>query len=187
MRRTRRWTSPAIGAAVAGLALVACTGSGGSNPSTSPSITPPLPSGIPSGLPTGFPSGLPTASGLGVFHSGTARLQVTGDIQQTVEFDKIGGTTIWQPPDGGMAVTFINGRGDAFGIGGKAFTGTQKTATLLVASMAIGKAIFTSVSGECDVTVSKATSTELQGSIGCDNISQNSKTIDVTGTFEASA
>jgi hypothetical protein len=173
----------ALCATISGFGLAACSGGGGPNPSPSASITPILPSGLPSGV----PSGLPSASGLGVFHSGTAQLTLTGDIESEVSFDRIGGTTIWQPPDGGMAITFINGKGDAFGIGGQAFTGTKKTATLLVASMAIGNDIFTSVGGECSVTVSKATPTQLRGSITCDRFTQNNKTIGATGTFEASA
>jgi hypothetical protein len=176
--RPRSVMGVAVLAALATLA-VACTGGGGDTPSPtrtdrpSPSVS--------------LPSGLPTGSGLSLLTKGSARMDVTGDIESSFVMNSLGGNTIWQPPNGGMALTWIDHMGNAFGVGGQVFKGTKKTATLLVASMAFDQSLFSSTGGECTITIGKARTASMSGSISCKDLSQTGKSVSVTGTFEATA
>lgn len=168
-------------------------------PSSLPSLPTTLPSGIPttlpSGLPTSLPSGFPTSlpsgapTGNGVLTSGTAHLQVSGSVRGTFNMT-LKGPGEFVPPPGGIALIYLAGSGDEFGIGGPSFLGTRKTSTTLIVTVVItSKGFFfgTSSGGECTIHLTTAKADGVKGTVGCNNMPSPAGTADVTGTFSAAA
>jgi hypothetical protein len=161
-------------------------------PTNLPSLPTSLPSGIPTTLPSGLPSGFPTTlpSGVpGVLNSGTAHIQVSGSVHGTFDME-LKGPGEFLPPPGGIALIYLAGSGDEFGIGGPSFTGTKKTSTTLIVTVVItSKGFFfgTSSGGECTIHLTTATATAVAGTLSCVNMPSPAGSADVTGTFSAKA
>jgi hypothetical protein len=199
---------PAVNMLVAALALMslagACSsaGAGVSPTSAFPSGTgqPTGGNGIPSGVIGGMPTGalgsggiLPSTSpgaGTGNISSGQIAVQVSGDIDTQTTLTQLI-SAVYSAPPGGMALVWTAGgtNPSTVGLGGTSFVGTRPTSpTLILTLVAIGDASesFTSIDGECMVTIDTAGPTDVAGSFTCQALKSTSgAVVDVTGTFQA--
>jgi hypothetical protein len=147
-----------------------------------------------SGGPTGVTAGLPTGSQgggrPGRLRSGQAAFTVTGDLSASAALPNLV-SAAYAPPPGVLAIVWASGGTDAsnVGLGGLSFTGTKQTSptlTLTVTVQAKGTiATFISSAGECSVTIGQASEDRLSGAFDCSNLSDGSKVVDLTGSFNA--
>jgi hypothetical protein len=199
MRRTVRIAL----ALVALVALVAACSEEPAGPLPSPSsafasevpATGPTGSGPIEGTgPTGAAGDLPTTSpgaGTGNLERGSVTFQVSGDLEAERTLRTLV-TAVFTPPPGALAIVWVAGGVDAtvLGIGGSSFTGTRPTAPTLSITLSVqtrnGIASFTSIDGECDVTIEVATEAALSGSIACDALAAaTGEVVDVSASFSA--
>ncbi len=174
------------------LGLVACGGGGGSTPTTPalPTALPSLPTALPS-LPTSLPSlpsGLPSLPGSGSLSSGSAHVDITGDVSTSFDL-----TTLESPsyiPGTVVGVSYTDQKGDTFSVGGLAPEGSTKTSpTLAVSFSAVQPTLIVgaSVGGECTVNIDDESADHLSGTVTCQNLSTSGQNVNVNATFEASA
>lgn len=164
-------------------ALPATTGATGSTGTT----TPTGPTQATGALPTGA-TGVPTTGNL---TSGQAAVSVSGDVNASKTMSKLF-AGVYAPPPGGMAVVWTAGGADSttLALGGLSFTGTQPTAATLSLTLNVqtGGRIFTftSVAGECSVTIGVASASELSGAFTCSDLTgSGGEVVDTSGSFAA--
>ena len=201
---------PPVKMLAAALALMSIAGacSKSAGPSVSPSSAFPsgtgqptggngIPSGVIGGVPTGalgsggvLPSTSPGA-GTGNISSGQITVQVSGDIDTQTTLTQLI-SAVYSAPPGGMALVWT-GEGtnpSTVGLGGTSFVGTRPTSpTLILTLVAIGDTSesFTSIDGECMVTIDTAGPTDVAGSFTCRALKSTSgAVVDVSGAFQAS-
>ena len=136
-----------------------------------------LPSGVIGGVPTGalgsggiLPSTSPGA-GTGNISSGQITLEVSGDVQAQTTLTQLI-SAVYSPPPGGLGLVWTAGGTNpaTVGLGGTSFVGTRPTSpTLILTLVAIGNtsASFTSIAGECTITIDTAEPTDVAGSFAC--------------------
>jgi hypothetical protein len=135
---------------------------------------------------------LPSPStGSGTLTQGRATIRFTGDVQARATLTNLL-TGVVSPPPGGFAVVWTAGGTNAttLGLGGGTAIGTQPTSPTLVLSLVAqtdaGVFSWTSIEGECDVTIATATATRFAGSLTCDGLASGDDTVvDVSATFQA--
>ena len=143
---------------------------------------------------TGSTGVLPTtspAAGTGTLAAGEITLRVSGDVEADKTLTELI-TAVFAPPPGGLALVWTAGGTDAstVGIGGVSFTGTKPTSPTLsltlVAQTPVGISTFSSIDGECDVTMDVAAEDEVSGGFTCDGlVSGSGEVVDVSASFEA--
>lgn len=161
-----------------------------------PSPTDPVtgPTGVSTG-PTGSASGptgaLPSPGGTGDLTEGHLDLRVTGDVRAQATLPNLI-TGFVSPPPAGFAVVWTAGGADAttVGLGGAATVGTQPTSPTLVVTITVQTPTdlfsWTSMDGECEVTIASASTARFAGSFTCADLrAVGAGVVDVSGTFEA--
>jgi hypothetical protein len=150
-------------------------------------VPPPGPSGSTGSLPTASPG-----SGTGNINAGSLTIRTSGSIRVTKTLKEMISTVYGAPPSG-MALVWTAGGVDpsTVGFGGLSFTGTEPTSPTLIVTITVptrdgGFESFTSQSGECNVTISTATTNALRGAFRCSSLSSGSATIGAVGSFQAS-
>ncbi|MGH2739721.1 MAG: hypothetical protein ACRDH6_04460 [Actinomycetota bacterium] len=125
----------------------------------------------------------------GPLTSGEARVEISGDIAESFNLGlDFGGTLIYQPPNGAMAVVWSNGQSRSFAIAAPFFTGTQQTSNEVSITITTSDvSLFISNAGECEITLDQADEQELQGSFSCRRLKGTNQTVNASGTFSASA
>jgi hypothetical protein len=179
----RTWVS----AAVLAFFATACTttgvghGSGVSPPP--PNVTPSLP---PSPSPTASPG---PASPL---VAGTASLSLSGDVTRTVVLATLGAPAVWAPPPAPMDLTWVGPAGEQLRLAGTSFlslvrTGAEHTLSLTINGTE-GPLQFSSIAGECSVTINPALPDNMGGIFTCTGLIEAAGTtrVDARGVFSAS-
>jgi len=144
------------------------------------------------GTASGPTGALPSpGSGSGTLTEGRVSLQIAGDVALRATLTNLISGVV-SPPPGGFALVWTAGGTDptTVGIGGATTIGTQPTSSTLVltiaAQSAAGLHSWTSTAGECDVTTRAATTARFAGSFTCrDLVSTDGRTVDLSGTFQA--
>jgi hypothetical protein len=118
-------------------------------------------------------SGGQSGGGTGAARGSTlASVRVSGDIQATLALRELARPYVFNPPPGGLSVTWTDGSGNVFGLGTPAFEGTERTGdarvvTLNVMRGSAGPGTFLSQGGDCTITIDRVTSTTVEGSAAC--------------------
>src|SRR2546427_4553255 len=162
-----------VAAAIAFVLLAAC-GKATSSSSVSPSAgsSPTSVTGN-TGTTIHASGAVPTSSpGIsGAVSRGDATITLSAGVPGEVSFGQLGTPAIWSPPPGAIALRWITQRGEAFGVGGASFTGTQTTSGALSLSFTVktngGTTTFHSIAGECEVTISQAGAHDVAGLFTC--------------------
>ncbi len=122
---------------------------------------------------------------------GTATVRLRGDLRERFEVPlDVEAPNIFQPPDGGFALSWAGDEPQGLGIGGHLFTGTRETGDGL--SVAVTTAaettpvVFSSFEGECEVTLTTVRHRALEGDFECLGLAARGMRVDARGTFEAS-
>jgi hypothetical protein len=172
-------------AAILAVAASACDGDAPAAPSTSTR---------PRSL---APEALPTSSrgaATGTVTSGTATIDLAGDLTGRIRLPMLGPPALYSPPPGSMAVVWTDGT-RSVGITGPSFQGQDTTSETLTLRLEIRDgaetAVLTSTEGECTVTVGTAVERSLSGSYACKDLAAptaagDALSVDATGTFTAS-
>ncbi len=175
-----RWFTPAAAALAIALVLAACA-RGAPNGNGLEVLSP-------GQLPTGSPGGA-----TGNLESGTAMIDLTGDVVVNSSIDRLGAPAVYDAPPGGMALqwTDVQHGPDALAISGPTFVGERPTSAglrlQLTVRSPVGTLAFVSRAGECRITVTKARPHTFAGTFICRGLSDDSgHTVDAAGTFTAS-
>ena len=166
---------------------VACSGDDTPAPSSS------TPS---SGLQSLAPGQLPTSSpgaATGTVTSGSATIELAGDLRGTVQLAMLGPPALYSPPPGSTAVVWTDGA-QSMGITGMSFEDERRTSDTLSLRLEVrdgAKAVvLTSSAGECTITVDTATAGSLAGTFDCADLPARTAgdelSVDAAGTFTAS-
>jgi hypothetical protein len=140
------------------------------------------------------PAGGTRATGTtGSLSRGSISLRVSGDIRLERTLRELV-SAVYSPPPGGVALVWTAGGTDpsTVGLGGASFVGSHPTAPALTLTITVpsprgGFETFTSLGGECTVTLDRATASAISGSFRCDDLgSATGATVGVTATFSAS-
>jgi hypothetical protein len=122
--------------------------------------------------------------------TGEAMVELTGD--EEIEFAALldpEAPNIFQPPDGGFALNWVNESSQGFGVGGPLFTGSRETDEELSVSITIVRedlpVVFSSFDGECVVGIDTVDRAEISGTFECAGLRAGGATIDAEGDFEA--
>lgn len=121
---------------------------------------------------------------------GEARVELTGDqeIEFTAPLDPEA-PNIFQPPDGGFALNWVNESSQGFGVGGPLYTGSRETDDQLSVSITIVREelpiVFSSFGGECVVGIDTVDRTGIGGTFECTGLRAGGSTVDAEGEFEA--
>lgn len=146
------------------------------------------PTEVPTEIPTELPTELP--SGAGSLSTGTAHMDITGDITLSVDLP-LTGSGIFAPPPGAIGLTYADETGTSFGVGGTSFVGSETTSETLVVSVGVLSedffGIFVSGEGECTVTVDEGSEEAVSGSVSCAGLTSADTTVDLEATFSAEA
>lgn len=137
--------------------------------------------------PTGGPGGeSPVPEG--PLTSGEARVAITGDLSEsfTLGLD-LGGTLIYQPPSGAMAVVWSDGQSRSFALAAPFFDGTQATSNEVSITITTSDvSLFISNAGECEITLDQADEQGLRGTFECRRLRGTNQTVNASGRFSAS-
>jgi hypothetical protein len=128
----------------------------------------------------------------GSLTQGDAEVTVAGD--QEAEFEAFldpEAPNIFQPPDGGFALNWVDQSSQGFGVGGPLYTGTRETDQELSVSITLVQdelpVVFSSFDGECVVGISSVEHELISGTFECSGLVVGETTIDAEGRFSASA
>lgn len=154
----------------------------------------PRPSSGPQSL---APGQLPTSSpgaATGTVTSGSATVELGGDLDGTVRLTMLAPPALYSPPPGSTAVVWTDGE-RSMGITGMSFEGDRDTSDTLSLRLEVrdgAKAVvLTSSARECTITVDTAAVGSLAGTFDCADLSggaaaDDGLSVDATGTFTAS-
>lgn len=140
-------------------------------------------------LPTGPTATPPELEG--PMETGVATVTVSGGVNANKTMPELF-TGVYSPPPGGLALVWTAGGTDSttLALGGLSFTGTQPTAPTLSLTLNVQTRarifVYTSVAGECSVTIGVASDDELAGAFTCSDLAgSEGEVVDATGTFTA--
>lgn len=133
----------------------------------------------------------PTGSGGGA--RGSVRVRISGDLHVEKHLTELV-TGTYAPAGGVFAVVWTAGGTDpsTVSLGGLSFVGTRASANTLTLTITVpaasgGFATFVSMNGECRISITRATSTSVDGSFRCANLeSATGVVVAATATFSAS-
>ena len=143
------------------------------------------------------PGTLPTSSpgaATGTVRTGTATVQLSGDLTGSLQLLMLGPPALYSPPPGSTAVTWTDGV-QSIGITGASFTGEQPTSDTLALSLQVRNGaetvLMNSTAGECGISVETAAAGSLAGSFSCADLpgttaAGGALSVDASGTFTAS-
>jgi hypothetical protein len=143
------------------------------------------------------PGTLPTSSpgaATGTVTSGSATIELDGDLSGRVRLQTLGPPALYSAPPGSIGVVWTDGR-QSMGITGPSFEGQRTTSNTLTLRLEIRNgpeaAVLTSAAGECTLTVDTAVASSLAGTFACADLAAPTATgdalsVDATGTFTAS-
>jgi hypothetical protein len=122
---------------------------------------------------------------------GDAEVAVTGDLEAEFEaFLDPEAPNIFQPPDGGFALNWVDRSSQGFGVGGPLYTGTRATDEELSVSITLVQdelpVVFSSFEGECVVGITTVDHDLISGTFECSGLVVGQTTIDAEGRFSAS-
>ena len=163
--------------ALAAAALLAACGGGGTSDDATPTAAPTTPTGL-------FPSGLGSS-----FKDGSAHVELSGDLDLVYDVGLSVQTSIFN--EAGAALSFADATGRTLGVAGQFEEGApQETSSTLVITVTVVEPeiqLFISQAGECTVEFEQADAEAIRGSFECTGLSgsQGGRTVDATGTFEA--
>jgi len=154
-----------------------------------PSISPPPTSESPSPTLSPSPTGLPgPASAL---NAGTATLSVSGDLTMNVPFASIATPAVWSPPPAPMDITWQGLTTQILRLSGTSFVSRAETSSDRVLSFTVpgpdGPVAFSSIAGECSVTITPALPDNVGGVFTCTQLTdiEGATTVDARGVFSA--
>jgi hypothetical protein len=173
-------------ASIVALAAAGCDDDAPAGPATS---SPEPQSLAPGTLPTSSPG-----AATGTLTSGSATIELDGDLRGRVRLQTLGPPALYSPPPGSIAVVWTDGR-QSMGITGPSFEGERPTSNTLTLRLEVRNgpeaAVLTSAAGQCTLTVDTAVESSLAGTFACADLAAPTATgdalsVDATGTFTAS-
>lgn len=175
-----------VGALLAVL-TAACTTTGvGHGPSVSP---PPLDDVSPSPTASPSPTGSPgPASSL---DAGVATVTLSGDLILDVRFARVATPAVWAPPPAPMDITWQGASGQELRLSGTSFVSLAETSVDRALSFTVGgpdgPVEFSSVAGECSITITPALPDNMGGVFRCPLLTdvEGVTTVDARGIFSA--
>ncbi|GAC1419114.1 MAG: hypothetical protein NVSMB57_13560 [Actinomycetota bacterium] len=145
-------------------------------------------SGTPSGTNTP-PASSSDAKPSSRFKTGTAKIEITGEVTKTIEYKLSPDKTTWNPAPSGMAIFYSNDKGGALGIGGGSQTGSRATSpsvmTFTFTDTSETFLIGISSKGECTVNVTKSDADGVDATADCQKWVVSNKTLNVHATMTA--
>ncbi len=112
---------------------------------------------------------------------------MSGDLDAQVRL-ALRPESVYSAPPGGMSLSYDDEAGNFLGIGGETPTGTRPTSLQLSLTITVdGEAVFESKGGECTIDVDRADATGVDGSFECNDLANETASIDAVGAFTASA
>ena len=122
------------------------------------------------------------------FKTGTAKVEITGEVTKTIEYKLAADKTSWNPAPSGMTIFYSNDKGGAVGIGGGSQTGSRATSSLMTFTFTDTTGTFfigISAKGECTVNVTKSDQDGVDATADCQKWVVSKKTINVHATLTA--
>jgi hypothetical protein len=186
MVTTRR--TPLLGVLLVVL-MAACSTSGvGHGISVSP---PPPDESSPSPTPSPTPTGSPGPES--PLETGVATLTLSGDLTMNVSFASIATPAVWAPPPAPMDITWNGPSAQQLRLSGVSFVSRATTSSDHALSFTVtgpdGPVEFSSIAGECAVTITPALPSNMGGVFTCTllNDAEGVTTVDARGVFSATA
>jgi hypothetical protein len=168
--------------------MAACTTTGiGHGASVSP---PPLDDISPSPTLSPSPTGSPGPGS--PLQRGVATLSLSGDLTLDVNLSSIDTPAVWAPPPAAMDITWRGGGEEQLHLAGMSFVSLAQTSTEHALSFTVagpdGSVEFSSIGGECSVTITPALPDNMGGVFTCTLLTdvEGDSTIDARGIFSAS-
>jgi hypothetical protein len=168
----------------------ACSTTGiGHGPSVS--LPPPPPEDIsPSATLSPTPTGSPGPES--PLRVGSATVTLSGDLTLDLSLSSIETPAVWAPPPAPMDITWLGGADEQLHLSGMSFvslteTGPDRTLSFTVPGPG-GPVEFSSIAGECSVTVTPALPDDMAGVFICTLLTdvEGVTTVDARGNFSAS-
>jgi hypothetical protein len=154
-----------------------------------PSVSPPPTDGSPS--PTLSPSPTASPGPASPLTTGSATLSLSGDLSMDVPFASIATPAVWAPPPAPMDITWQGTSGQQLRLSGTSFLSRAETSADRAFSFTVagpdGSVVFSSVAGECNVTITPALPDNVGGIFTCTLLTdvEGVTTVDARGTFVA--
>ena len=182
------WRTRVLGALLV-MTAAACTTTGvGHGVSVSP---PPPDDASPS--PTLSPTPSVSPGPESALETGTATLTLSGDLTMTVPFASIATPAVWAPPPAPMDIAWIGPSTEELRLSGTSFVSRAATSPDRELSFTVtgsgGPVVFSSIAGECTVTITPALPTTMGGLFNCTLLTdvEGAVTVDARGVFSATA
>jgi hypothetical protein len=136
------------------------------------------------------PPGGSTPTGTASLSEGRAGVELTGELRERFEVPlDVDAPNIWQPPNGGFALSWAGEEGQGLGIGGHLFEGSRDTDEGLTLTItARGEDLpmtFASSAGECRISILVVERDRIEGTFDCLGLSAQGTVVDATGVFSA--
>jgi hypothetical protein len=164
----------------------ACSATGvGHGPSAS--LSPPDDSPSPTESPSATDSPGPASA----LNAGAATLSLSGDLTMDVPFASIATPAVWAPPPAPMDITWEGPSRQEFRLSGTSFVSRAVTTPERALSFTVtgpdGRVVFSSIAGECSVTITPALPDNMGGVFTCTHITDvdGVTSVDARGTFSA--
>lgn len=154
-----------------------------------PSVSPPPSVGSPS--PTLSPSPTGTPGPASALNAGAATLSLSGDLTMDVPFSSITLPAVWAPPPAPMDITWHGPSTQELRLSGTSFVSRAETTPDHALSFTVtgpdGPVVFTSIAGECSVTITPALPDNVGGVFTCTLLTdvEGVTTVDARGVFSA--
>ncbi|MHB8512721.1 MAG: hypothetical protein ACYDCC_11135 [Actinomycetota bacterium] len=114
------------------------------------------------------------------FKTGTAHVEVTGQLHQTLDMTIKANSTQWSPQ--GMSLFFRDAGGDLLGLGGSSSIGKRATSSLMSFTFTDANPSLLGISfkGECIVNVTRSDDSGVDASVVCTNWNiENKRVVDL--------
>jgi len=154
-----------------------------------PSVSPP-PSGD-SASPSVSPSPTVSPGPASPLNAGTATLSLSGGLTMTVPFASIATPAVWAPPPAPMDITWQGPTAQILRLSGTSFVSRAETSSDRTLSFTVagpdGPVAFSSIAGECSVTITPALPDNMGGVFTCTQLTdvEGATTVDARGVFSA--
>jgi hypothetical protein len=184
MRGTRPRTR-LVGALLTVLTAACSTTGVGHGPSVSPppnDVSPP---------PTGSPSPTGSPGPENALDAGVATITLSGDLTLDVRLATFATPAVWAPPPAPMDITWQGTRGQELHLAGTSFVSRSETRADRAMSFTVagpnGPVEFSSIAGECSVTITPALPDNMGGVFTCTLLTdvEGLTTVDARGVFSA--
>ena len=153
------------------------------------SISPPPSDDSPS--PTVSPTPASSPGPASPLATGAATLSLSGELSMSVPFASIASPAVWAPPPAPMDITWQGPTTQLLRLSGTSFVSRAETSSDRTLSFTVpgpdGPVAFSSLAGECSVTITPALPDNMGGVFTCTLLTdvEGATTVDARGVFSA--